>query len=274
MYKYRVSASQFVEGHIEILIFKTCPRGLRRVWMNFILVSGLFCDPSIMKPLEARLKKAYPESEVRTVSSLGFRTVWAGQRVIGRVIDCLSGHCEREIILIGHSAGGQVIIPSIDDPRVKAVIAINPPSYNPLDLPLRVWPVQFIYTIQTVCNRLFCISEKHRAKLFGGILPEAMKGLSYGWLALQMSMGALLGNFSPKTKARNKFLAFWSTGDPTVLSKAVVKMAVKHHGLAERLVCAHHYPLIEEEGLDQIMTGIEDFLLCIEKWLILKPLCG
>lgn len=218
-----------------------------------------------MEPLEARLKLTYPGSEVRTVPAGEFRTVWSAIRVIGRVIDCLSGPREEEIVLIGHSAGGQLIIPFIDDQRVKAVVSINPPSYNPLDLPLKVWPVQFMYTIQTVCNRLFCIKEKHRARLFGGMLPESMKGLSFGWFALQMSMGALLGNFSPKTRARNKFLAFWSTGDPTVLSRAVVKMAVKHNGLGVEVDCPHHYPLIEEDGLNQIMTGIEDFLLCIEK---------
>jgi hypothetical protein len=210
------------------------------------------------------LIEEYPGCEVEVMSTLAFKTVWSAKRAIRRVIDSLWGKDKKRIVLMGHSAAGQVIIPFIDDPRVKAVISICPPGHNPLDMPLQVWSVQFLYTIQTVLNQLFCIKEKHRSKLFGGLLPEYMKALSYGWFALQMSMGALLGNFSPKTRLRNKFLAFWSTGDPTVLPKAVVKMAIKHNGVGCEINCGHHYPLIEPEGLDQIMFGVTTFLRLLE----------
>ena len=235
--------------------------------MKFVFVPGLFSDRSIVDPLKARLETEYPGSKMMTVSSIGFKTVWGARWLIRMIIDWLSGERrgrEDDIVLIGHSAGGQIIIPFIDDSRVRAVISICPPGHNPLDYPLKVWAVQSLYTIQTVFNQLFCIKEKHRAELFGGVLPEYMKALSYGWFALQMSMGVLLGNFRAKTKAWNKFLAFWSDGDPTIKPEVVMDMSIRHHGSGVGIKCSHHYPIIVPECLDVIVAEIKTFLLRLE----------
>lgn len=227
--------------------------------LKFVLIPGLFSSPSIMYPIEDRLEKVYPDSEIEVMLSPGFKNVQDAKRQIGSFIRIMSSG-DKNIVLVGHSAGGQLATHFIDNPKVMAVVTICAPSHDPRDYPLTVWPIQNLYTLQSLFNRMFCLKEKHRAKLFGGSLPEHMKSLSFGWFALQMSMGALLGNFTPKVRSLGKLLAFYSSGDPTILPKVVEKLASRYNGTTVGINCDHHYPLIEEGKLDLIIHQIQGHL--------------
>ncbi|MEI6042344.1 MAG: alpha/beta hydrolase [bacterium] len=227
--------------------------------MKIVLIPGLFSSFFMMEKLKDRLKGLYPTANIDSISSSWFTNVSNAKEELGKHIsDNYSP--DEDLVIIGHSFGGQLATHFIDDSRVKAVVTIGAPSHNPMDYPFRVWPIQNLYFFQSLFNFRFRLKEKHRAKLFGGVLPDYVEALSYGWLALQVCMGAVLGNFAPKVKSVGKLLAFYCDGDPTILPKVVKKLARRYHGREIGISCPHHYPILEDNKLDLIVSETQAYL--------------
>jgi pimeloyl-ACP methyl ester carboxylesterase len=236
--------------------------GLERYSLNiikFVLLPGLFSDPKLLKGLEARLLGAFPKSSATTMASTDFRTVNDGVRQLGELMSGVDTG-DNNFVLVCHSAGCFIGAAFIDDPRVMKVIMLNPPSCNLLDYPLKVWMVQNLYFLQCLLNQRFCLKEKHRFKLFGGDVPSDMQATSYGWFGLQASLGSVVRNCFRKVESNNKVLTFYCTGDPTVLPKAVRRVAKRYKARVIGLRCGHHYPMQDDNSLNVVMSQTSSFI--------------
>ena len=167
----------------------------------------------------------------------------------------------REVVLIGHSAGGQLVSHFIDDGRVKFVVSLCGPSHNPLDYPWMLWPIfsNFGYLSKCLLGSKLWLKEEDRRDLFGGEVHHNQKAYTYGHLALQITFGWLLGNRASKVNTFRKFLAVACKGDKTVTSKSVRKTAKRCQGFYKELDHGDHYPQIgvTNNSIPAILEAIE-----------------
>lgn len=217
--------------------------------MQILLISGILSDASINNVLANHLREM--GHRVTLMDLQGFHSI--GQAV--EVIDTNLRGYDEKIVIIGHSAGGQLATRFIDDPRVQYVVGICNPSHTPLDYPWRVWVEQSKpgLFLASLFNRQINLPKSSVVRLFGAEPSTILCAPTRGHFCLQMSMGCLLGNFAPKVKAEGKYLGISCLGDPLVSVNSGAKTARRCHGIHVVINHPNHFPQI---GLNNSISAI------------------
>ncbi len=167
-----------------------------------------------------------------------------------------------DVIVIGHSAGGQLATHFLGATGVKLVVTICAPSHNPTHYPWWMWFKTGKYFLKLLSPKAFALDSKSSELLFGRQVPEHMRGKSAGTLVAQLNMGWLKGNPAPKRRTfaeklqengrKAKLLCISAKGDVLITERAVQSTAELLGGDHRIVKHPDHYPHLSDYNLQAI----------------------
>lgn len=156
----------------------------------------------------------------------------------------------KNVIVVGHSAGGQLGTHFVDHANVELVISMCGPSHNPLDYPIWLWPKTGAYLGKTLSNQNFHLPADLSEYIFGMAPPDEFIADSRGHLVAQMNFGGFcrLNPAPPKPRFGTKLLCVSSTGDNLVTQGSVEKTTLRLGAYGMSVCCNHHFIHIGRGG--------------------------
>jgi pimeloyl-ACP methyl ester carboxylesterase len=227
--------------------------------LKLLFVAGLFAKSAINARFAETAKGFFRATEANVIS-IDLEGCKSEKQAVEYIRIQLENLGEN-VIIIGHSAGGQIATRFIGDPRVSMVVSVCGPSHHPLDYPTFLWLATTRYLWKTLSNKFFRLDDDTCCKLFGRTLPSSMRGDSWGNLASQMNFGWLAGNSEPALLKRGLSLFVATTGDKLITPKSVEMTSSELGG--EFLLLDHpdHFPQVglnSEKNINCILENIND----------------
>lgn len=208
---------------------------------KLLSVAGLF-SRSTINNVAIDVIEEFFGIDGRDISSIDLedcKNVREAKAYIDEELTSLGSHT----ILIGHSAGGQLLEHFIGHPNVVTAVSVCGPSHNPLDYPMWLLPKTATYIGKTVSNQHYRLPGELSRELFGMAPPAEYVTDSWGHLIGQLNFGCLAGNFAPRRpKIGAECLFVATTGDRLITPRSVKKTADRFGGHYMCLDHPNHYP--------------------------------
>ena len=235
---------------------------MKNTEFKLLCIAGLFSKSSINAEILGVFKKflRISDKNVLSIDLEGCSNIQESIDYIQSKIHILG----ENVIIVGHSAGGQLAKHFIDNPSVTLIVTISAPTHNPLEFPLWLWIRTLRFLGKIMFNKFFRLPKDTGEQLFGRTTPESMTGDSWGRLFMQMNLGSLTGNPAPKIPRRGAPCLFVAcSGDRLITPDVVRKNAKKFH--ANYLLLDHpdHFPQIgpnAKRNLYEIILEVEELL--------------
>ncbi len=229
--------------------------------LKFLFIAGLFSKSAINAGFAERAKQQFGafDSDIVSIDLECCKSVKEALQYISSWITILGGR----VVIIGHSAGGQLATHFIDNMKVSLVVSVCGPSHNPLDYPAFLWPSTTKYLWDTATDKFFRPTDGDSTKIFGRTVPMEMRGDSWGWIVGQMNFGLLAGNSSAAEVRLGSSLFVTCTGDRLITPNAVLKNCLRLRGEYLELDHPDHYPMIGPKGdknIDCILLEVRRML--------------
>lgn len=231
--------------------------------IKFLLIAGLFSKAAIMKPLTDQLVTSgiCRDSDILCIDLEGLKNIEEAKNYIQSQIMILAKDGD-DVVVIGHSAGGQLASHFLGAIGVRLVVQICAPSHNPSHYPWWMWFKTGKYFLKLLSSKAFAPDDKSSKLLFGRLVPENMRGKSAGTLVAQLNMGWLKGNPAPKKRRiicgnhQTILYTYRATGDKLITAKATLCTADRLGGYLDTLDHPDHYPILSSEQNSRVCEEI------------------